>query len=85
MQHRQAARTDGILPKLLRATITIDVEAADYLEAAEHQKRLENHMAQIRDDFPEASILLNERRRQAGEPAAPRKLYERSGRLNSYD
>jgi hypothetical protein len=69
----------------LRATITIDVEAADYLEAAEHQKRLETHMAEIRADFPAASIVLNERRRPAAEPTEPRKLYERSGRLNTYE
>lgn len=78
-------RTDGILPKLLRATITIDVEAADYLEAAEHQKRIEAHMAEIRSDFPGAAMLLNERRRPAVEPAEPRRLYERSGRLNTYE
>jgi hypothetical protein len=85
MTGRRDMKADGIAPKLLRATITIDVEAADYLEAAEHQKRLAAHMSQIRADFPDASAVLIERRRPAAEPAVLRKLYERSGRLNNYD
>jgi hypothetical protein len=72
--------------KLLRATITIDVEALDYLEAAEHQKRIETHLEDLKQAYPEAWMTLSERRRppSAG-PAAPRKLYLRSGRLNAYE
>jgi hypothetical protein len=72
--------------KLLRATITIDVEATDYLEAADHQKCIESHLAQVKSAYPDAWMVLSERRRpQASGPAAPRKLYLRSGRLSAYD
>jgi hypothetical protein len=70
----------------LRATISIDVDAADYLEAAEHQKRLETHLSTVRGDYPEAWIAVIERRRPAADaPAHRRELRVRTGRLNAYE
>jgi hypothetical protein len=79
-------KSDAMPTKLLRATITIDVEALDYLEAADHQKRIEVHLAQVKEAYPDAWMVLSERRRPAASgPASPRKLYMRSGRLNAYE
>ena len=78
--------SDAMPAKLLRATITIDVEALDYLEAADHQKRIETHLAQVKEAYPGAWMVLSEPRRSAAAgPATPRKLYMRSGRLNAYE
>ncbi len=69
----------------LRATIAIEVDAADYLEAAEHQKMLETHLSSVRTDYPEATITVIERRPQITAGAArPRTVKVRTGRLNSY-
>jgi hypothetical protein len=76
----------GISAKRLRATITIDVEAYDYLEAAEHQKKIEAQLSQVKGVYPDAWLVLSERRRPAAAgPAAPRDLHARSGRLNVYE
>jgi hypothetical protein len=78
----------NVMKKRLRATITIEIEASDYREAAAHQDRLETHFTAVRDDYPDARIVLCERRGGTGAPerASPaRPLYRRSGRLNSYE
>jgi hypothetical protein len=87
-----AANRRGLRMKLntmpsvrLRATIAIDVDAADYLEAAEHQKKLESHLTAVRADYPEASIAVIERRPQSVVgPVRPRGMKVRTGRLNTY-
>jgi hypothetical protein len=74
----------------LRATITIEVDASDYREAAHHQERLESHLTSLRGDYPEARITVSERR-TSGPPtdtpsrSGPRPLHVRSGRLNAYE
>jgi hypothetical protein len=69
----------------LRATIAIEVDAADYLEAAQHQKMLETLLSAVRNDYPEATIAVIERRPQsASGPARLRPVKVRTGRLNSY-
>jgi hypothetical protein len=76
----------GVMTKRLRATITIEIEATDYREAAVHQERLESHLTAVRSDYPDAQIALCERRggpRPATNPS--RTLHHRSGRLNSYE
>jgi hypothetical protein len=70
----------------LRATISIEVDAADYLEAAEHQRRLETHLSTVQGDYPEAWIAVTERRRSSGvAEARPRELRVRTGKLHAYD
>ena len=71
--------------KILRATITIDVEAADYQEAAQHERCIQSCIAQIRNDYPTAELTLIERRRPSEETAAPRRLHLRSGQLKAYE
>ncbi len=75
----------GVLTKRLRATITIEIEASDYREAAEHQACLETHLSAVRGDYPEARIVLSERRGGPRGGDGTRPLYRRSGRLHTYD
>lgn len=46
----------------LRAQITIDVRAEDFVGAAEHQRRLEELMTSIRGLYSEANLVFRERR-----------------------
>jgi len=70
----------------LRVTITIDIDAEDYLEAAEHQKKLEVYLASVRDEYPSAGISVRERRGpRAEEPRPPRLVRVHSGKLNAYE
>ncbi|MBX7247564.1 MAG: hypothetical protein K1X35_00770 [Caulobacteraceae bacterium] len=53
----------------LRAQVTIDLNAADFATAADHQRRIEDLMSVIRERYPEASLEFRERR-----PRPPRAL-----------
>lgn len=69
----------------LKAMFTIELDASDFVAAAELQKELEITLAGLQQTFPQATLKLTERR--------PRGLVERSadaratgitGRLNAY-
>jgi hypothetical protein len=76
----------GIPPKTLRATITVDMEAGDYIEAAEHQALLQKVLAQIRQDYPGAWLTLGGRHKRGDAQAGRRpRLLRPSGRLNAYE
>ncbi len=71
----------------LRAVITVDIDAADFVEAAEHQQRLEGLLADLNAAYPHARLAFQERRqRRTGDPtsqtASPPK--HATGRLNVY-
>jgi hypothetical protein len=69
-----------------RTEITIEIDAPDYLAAAEHQKRIEALLSGLRAVYPTAVMAMRPRRsvRARGDEAAPR-LRHYTGRLNSYD
>ena len=46
----------------LRAQIVVDIDAADYVEAAEHQNLLQRYLKDIQDRYPDASLTMRERR-----------------------
>ncbi len=46
----------------LRAQITLEFDAADYVDAAEHQRLLEQHLGQINQNYPNARLAIRERR-----------------------
>lgn len=50
----------------LRAQITIDIEAADFVDAADHQRRLEQLVRSIKSEYEQAALLLRERRERNG-------------------
>jgi hypothetical protein len=46
----------------LRAQITLDIDADDYVCAAEHQRLLEVYLEKITERYPTAKLLIRERR-----------------------
>ncbi|KQW72925.1 hypothetical protein ASE17_08140 [Phenylobacterium sp. Root77] len=65
--------------------ISIELNVGDYVEAAEHQRRLEGILEQVRVVYPEAKLAMRERRERRATPAV-RALPAGSGtgRLNAY-
>lgn len=65
----------------IRATITMEIAASDFIEAGEHQRRLDQHVQQLRAAYPDAVLDLREarvrttggtpRREPAPRPASP--------------
>jgi hypothetical protein len=70
----------------LRAQITIDIEAADFVAAADHQRAVEGFIDGIRQVYADTSLVLKERRVLAGprEPRPEPGQRRPTGRLNSY-
>ena len=71
----------------LRAHITIDIDAADFVSAAEHQRRVESILAIVKQDYSQANLELRERRERADAPAEPRpaKPGRPTGALHHYE
>lgn len=71
----------------LRAHITIDIDAADFVSAAEHQRRVEQLLEIVRRDYAHANLELRERRErsEAGGDARPLKPGRPTGALNLYE
>lgn len=53
----------------LRGQISIELNVGDYVEAAEHQRRLEALLAQVRAVYPGAKLQMRERRERRPTPA----------------
>lgn len=74
----------------LRALITIDMEAEDFIAAAEFQRQMQGLMVDVRQQYEQAGLELRECR-PAGQRARPRSNHplERStfqtGALNLYE
>lgn len=70
----------------LRAEIVIEIEADDFVVAADHQRRVEAILGQVREDYPQAAMMLRERKERTAarrfRPEQPTR--ERTGRLNQY-
>ena len=65
--------------------ISVELNVGDYIEAADHQKRLEGILRLVRDAYPEAKLAMRERRQRKAMPmtrAAPRSAA--TGALNHY-
>ncbi len=65
----------------LRAQITIDIDAQDFVEAADHQRRLEEMVRRIKEEYEHAALLLRERRERA---EAPRETREQPSLVARY-
>jgi hypothetical protein len=46
----------------LRALILVELDAADYAAAAQHQSTLESFIEKLRARYPQASLTIRERR-----------------------
>ena len=49
----------------LRAHITIDIDASDFIAAADHQRAVQGMLEQVRDSYPQAKLEIRERRDRA--------------------
>lgn len=65
--------------------ISVELNVGDYVEAADHQKRLEDILNQVRELYPEAKLAMRERRQRRSTPVV-RALPPGAGtgRLNAY-
>lgn len=74
----------------LRAQITIDMEAEDFIAAAEFQRRMQGLMVDVRKQYGQADLELRECRATA-QRTRPRSNYPlerstyRTGALNLYE
>lgn len=71
----------------LRAQITIDLQVQDYIEAAEHQRRISLIAERVRADYAQAELEFRQRRDRpsstARPPAQGRVHY--TGRMREYE
>jgi hypothetical protein len=51
----------------LRAQILVDLNAGNYIEAAEHQSLLQEFLKGLQDRYPRASLTIRERRERRGD------------------
>lgn len=65
--------------------ISVELNVGDYVEAADHQKRLEDILRQVRELYPDAKLAMRERRQRRSTPVV-RALPPGAGtgRLNAY-
>jgi hypothetical protein len=71
----------------LRAQIVIDVDADDFVQAAQHQVRIESFLRELKPDYPSVLLTFRERRAAAvaaSESAAPA-VKKPTGKLNVYE
>lgn len=54
----------------LSGQISVELNVADYVEAADHQQRLEQILKQVRDIYPDATLAMRERRQPKAGPIA---------------
>ena len=54
----------------LRAQILVDLNAGNYIEAAEHQSLLQEFLKGLQDRYPKASLTIRERRERRGDAGA---------------
>ena len=65
--------------------ISVELTVGDFVEAADHQKRLEDILRLVRDAYPGATLAMRERRQRKSLPlarATPRSAA--TGALNRY-
>jgi hypothetical protein len=54
----------------LRAQIVVDLNAGNYIEAAEHQNLLQEFLKGLQNRYPKASLTIRERRERRGDTVA---------------
>lgn len=87
VQRSAIRRRERVRDMRLRAIITIDIDAADFVDAADHQRRIESLLGAMRDSYADAALEFRERRQvrrgmSPGHPPGGR--LSSTGKLNSY-
>ncbi len=65
--------------------ISVELTVDDFVQAADHQRRLEDILRLVRDAYPDAKLAMRERRQRKALPlsrATPRTAF--TGALNRY-
>jgi hypothetical protein len=65
--------------------ISVELTVGDYIEAADHQKRLEDILKLVRDAYPEATLAMRERRQRKAAPLVRAARAPATGALHRYD
>lgn len=69
----------------LKATFTIELEARDFIEAAELQRALEGKLLTLRETFPHSQLRIVNGRQRRPTGTAPRPVNPNiTGRLHAY-
>ncbi|HYD27236.1 hypothetical protein [Brevundimonas sp.] len=69
----------------LKATFTIELEATDYVEAAGHQRALEDKLVALRETFPHSQLRIVTGRERRGARRSARPVNASiTGRLHAY-
>lgn len=72
----------------LRAHILIDIDAADFVEAAEHQQRVDDVLQQVRSSYAQAKLEFRRRRDaqiRTWTPDTERAPLHYTGRMAEYE
>jgi len=71
----------------LRAQITIDLHVEDYIEAAEHQRRIASIAEMVRADYAQACVEFRQRRDRPSAPVRPPlpATIHYTGRMREYE
>jgi hypothetical protein len=68
----------------LRVAFTIDIDAEDFIAAAEQQRVLQAFEAQLREVYPQAAMNIKERRQRRLVPQKAAPALERRATLKPY-
>jgi hypothetical protein len=68
----------------LRTEISIEIVAEDFIEAAEHQRKLQVFMTGLRGDYPDAEMVIRERRGPRLKPVTRSERLRRSRTVSHY-
>jgi hypothetical protein len=74
----------GEVTMKLCGQISVEVNVDDFVEAADHQRRLEEILQLVRKSYPEAALAMRERRDRKPMSLAPAPRPP-SGTLNRYE
>ena len=69
----------------LRADFVIEIDVADFVAAADHQRRLERLLDAVRSEYDNVRFSFNERRVRSGESARPGPRQSSTGNLHEYE
>jgi len=76
--------TGGRMTLKLRIDISIEIEAADFIEAAAHQGAIQRNVETLRGEYPQAIMTIKERRGPRLTPVKRPEKLRRSGVLQHY-
>jgi hypothetical protein len=68
----------------LRIDISVEIEAADFIEAAGHQGAFQSHLDALQIEYPQASMTIRERRGPRLTPVKRTEKLRRSGMVLPY-